>query len=119
MKFGPYTVDVKKIAKGVFDLFDESEKEILRFGMLPAKKMDLFEKGLDGKLREGLDIQPHHKQDTAAWWPEGKPVITLFGKPVMPLEALESSVEFDIPSVKRDISKAVVLEIYALGNLVV
>ena len=110
MKFGPYTVDVKKIAKGMFDLFDESEKKILRFGMLPAKKMDLFEKKLDGILRKDLDIQPHHKQDTAAWWPEGKPVMTL--------EALESGVEFDIPSVKRDISKAVVLEIYALGNLV-
>ncbi len=100
-KYGPYKPNVKKLAQGIFDMFDEDERSMLQLGILPWRVMEKFDKALDKKLRETLKSEPHHKVNTAAWVREDG-----------------STVEFHIPSVKRDITKDVAVEIYELGNLV-
>jgi len=46
----PIRVDVEKIAAGLLDMFDEDDAGPLAFGMLPAKKMEIFERGLSEKF---------------------------------------------------------------------
>ncbi len=99
--YGPYKPNVQELAQGIFDLFTEEEKSVMRLGILPWRVMAKFDTALDQKLRETLTVEPHHKVNTAAWLREDG-----------------SKVEFHIPSVKLEITKDVVGAIYELGDLV-
>jgi len=48
-------VDVKNIAAGMYDMFDENEKAALKFGMLPAIKIGILENQLKKKA---VDLFP-------------------------------------------------------------
>ena len=48
-------IDYVGLARGLIDTFSEEEKTILRFGMLPAKKMEVFEKCLKEKVGNGWE----------------------------------------------------------------
>lgn len=45
-------VDCKQIAEGMYEMFDENEKTALKFGMLPAVKMEILKKQLQLKAKE-------------------------------------------------------------------
>ena len=53
----PVTINVTKMAEGIMGMFTDEELTILRFGMLPAKKMEILEKNLREKF-EGLGKHP-------------------------------------------------------------
>lgn len=58
LKTVPFEIDVPKIAQGMLNLFDDDERVVLRFGMLPAAKMALLKKSLEAKFLEkkrGMD----------------------------------------------------------------
>lgn len=40
----PFTIDVEPLAAGLLKLFTPNEKAVLRFGMLPAEKIESFER---------------------------------------------------------------------------
>jgi len=53
----PVTVNVTQMAEGIFGLFTEDERVVLRFGMLPAKKMEVLQQQLREKF-DGLGKHP-------------------------------------------------------------
>lgn len=48
----PFDIDTQKIAEGLLDLFTEDERIALRFGMLPAQKMESVQRLLRNKFLE-------------------------------------------------------------------
>lgn len=52
LRTAPFTMDAGAIARGLLDLFDENEKIALRFGMLPAQKMEIVQKMMREKFLE-------------------------------------------------------------------
>ena len=41
LREAPFTIDAAKIAEGMLEMFDDNERVALRFGMLPAVKMQV------------------------------------------------------------------------------
>ena len=101
-KFGPCTVNVEALAKGLFDLFTDEEKTILQFGMLPAHAMA----SLHGELAE--IVKPF----------KGMALLSGRGKPVI-YPAHNGEIPIDTRKIVRDISIAVSSEMYKMGELVV
>lgn len=99
---GPHiTIEADKIAEGFVGMLDEEETTILRFGMLPAKKMELLEKQLREKFAslgtsdiDENDLHYLHTRD-------------------------EGIIEFSVKDVTRRAMRLITNEIYARGNLVV
>jgi hypothetical protein len=46
------TIDHKAIAEGLYEMFDEGEKTVLAFGMLPESKLSILRKQLKLKAKE-------------------------------------------------------------------
>lgn len=92
-----FKVDHVKLAEGMFDMFDENEKGVLQFGMLPAKKMQLLEANLGDKIMKALKAD-HIKQELEPLWEDYK---------------------FTPKQVVDEIMHAVSVHIYSIGNLVV
>ncbi len=61
----PVTIDADKIAEGMLEMFTEEERTVLRFGMLPAKKMEILEKQIRESYREKLGITSDDDNQTA------------------------------------------------------
>lgn len=57
MKTLGINVDVNKIAFGIHGMFDEEERTVLAFGMLPKTKMDILEKMLGEKFDKIVEEQ--------------------------------------------------------------
>lgn len=103
----PICIAYEPLAKGLIELFTSEEKDILRFGMLPAKKMETLEKlikerilGFAVEQKEGntyLYTTSEEQRDKG--WPD--------------------VIEFDINRVTADVVHNVCLKIYEHGNLVV
>jgi len=98
-KFGPFIVDVQACADGLFKLFTNAEKEVLRFGMLPAVKMDSLVSHMETIFSPGVYRDP----DTS-------------------LEFAERMIDVDEYDAKRYLNaavKAISLAIYSQGDLIV
>lgn len=54
LREAPVTINVSKMAEGLLAMFDDDERTILRFGMLPATKMEILNKQLEAHFRETL-----------------------------------------------------------------
>ena len=52
MEWTKVTVDVPKLAAGLYEMFDDDMLGVLSFGMLPAPLMGLFSSGLGEKFDE-------------------------------------------------------------------
>lgn len=97
------TLDAKQLARGFYDLFDKNEKTVLRFGMLPAEKMEVLEQN----LREEFErVSAKMDGDTRI-------VFTKEGS------ALPPYIKFSLKEAVREAMHKITLEIYAIGNLVV
>lgn len=108
----PVTINVTKLAEGLLGLFTDEERTVLRFGMLPAKKMEALESQLLDKF-EGLG---RHPRDV---WP-----LSLIATAVYPDTARVSSVngevtEWDIRKLTAEAVHEITLAIYAIGDLIV
>lgn len=111
----PVTVNVSALAAGILDLFTEDERVILRFGMLPAKKMEILEKQLRDKF-EGLGQHP------TKVWPLS--MISESYGPDDRLSMVGGAVggavrEWNIRKLVSEALHEVTLGIYAIGDLVV
>ena len=95
----PFTIDAAAIARGMLDLFSEDEKVVLRFGMLPAKKMQSLEEALRRKFSEGTD---GNSDELVAIGEESR-------------QAWHYSLEETVSKAMKEIT----LEIYKIGDLVV
>lgn len=52
MRTLPITIDADAIAAGLLEMFTDDERTVLRFGMLPAKKMEILQKQMEASFRE-------------------------------------------------------------------
>lgn len=100
------TMDVEKLAEGVYGLFTEEEKDILRFGMLPAKKMELVEKDFRRKFLESSyeleDVGDDRKEESHfSYDSEGEMVV------------------FNMNRLVSEAMHKLTVELYRIGNLVV
>lgn len=105
LAYAPVTFDAPALAKGLLALFTPEEKTILRFGMLPADKMESLTRLLTAKFQgmgEPLDSDNPADPVRLSWSPTKR-----------------ETIEWDTARAVRDIVRAVTLEIYSRGNLVV
>lgn len=58
----PFTIEVEPLAEGILNLFTEQEKVVLRFGMLPAEKMDSMKRMLTEKFT-AMTLSPEPGRD--------------------------------------------------------
>jgi len=58
LHLGIFHVEVEPLSKGLYELFTDDEKEIVRFGMLPAEKMDTFAENLRKRIKPGTYRKP-------------------------------------------------------------
>ena len=102
LKTLPVDVNAKAIASGLLAMFDESERAVLRFGMLPAAKMECLEKQLGAHFRAlGTDCG------------DGDKFFAILKAPN------ERCREFSMKALVSEALRAVTLELYAIGELVV
>lgn len=95
----PFTINAKAIAAGLLDLFDENERVVLRFGMLPAEKMNAVERMLREKFLENATGK---EGDTFLAIADHKP-----------------AVEFSMKKLVSECMREIALELYSIGDLVV
>ena len=67
-------VDVEAIALGLIELFDEDELVALRFGMLPAKKMESLHNSLSWRVPDSM-LKDVEKAITLAIYSHGNLVV--------------------------------------------
>lgn len=99
----PLTIDADKIAEGLLEMFTDDERVVLRFGMLPAQKMEILQRQMESSFRERFTLDTGD-QCTAYVKRDGD---------------TREVVEF---SMKRLVSEAVhevCLALYKIGDLVV
>ena len=108
----PVTVNVTKMAEGLFALFTDDEKTVLRFGMLPAKKMACLGK----QLREKFGKLGKHPREV---WPESMIAAESYGEDAR-LSTVDGEVtEWDMGKLVSEATHEITLGIYAIGELVV
>ena len=96
----PVEVNVTKLAGGFLDLFTEDERVVLRFGMLPAQKMELLVKELTAKFC-----------DLGKPWGDDKDILssTVNGQ----------CVDWSLKALVTEAVHEISLGLYAIGDLVV
>jgi len=108
----PVTIDVSAMAQGILDLFTDEERTVLRFGMLPAQKMESLER----LLREKFDGLGRHPKDV---WPESLIATTAYGPDARVSTVHGDTTEWDIGKLVREATHEITLALYAIGDLVV
>ena len=70
----PIKIDYEKIAEGIVEMFTDEERTVARFGMLPAKKMELLEEQLHQKFEREFTWYRRDAEtllcETARDWPD-------------------------------------------------
>lgn len=105
----PLAINYEALAKGFLGLFDEDERTVLRFGMLPAKKMEVLERELKEKILGQDSVQPNGSSKDFIW----------ISTDHQRADGYEDVIEFNIDRVVSDIAHNVSLELYKIGDLVV
>jgi len=108
----PVTVNVTKMAEGLKEMFDDEELTILRFGMLPAKKMELLEKN----LREKFGELGRHPRDV---WPKSLIATTCYDEDDRVSMVNDEVREWHLGKLVSEAMHEISLGIYAIGDLVV
>lgn len=108
----PVTINVSAMAQGLLDMFTEEEKTVLRFGMLPAARMEAVERS----FRERFNELGRHPKDV---WPQSLIAHTEYG-PACRVSMVHGEVtEWSIDKLVSEAMREVTLAIYAIGDLVV
>jgi hypothetical protein len=105
----PLRIDYDAIARGMIDLFTDEDRVILRFGMLPAKKMESLDDMIKEKLEHEFDISRHDPVRE-----EGNTHFAVVDSPDWPRH-----VDFNFSRIVADIVHNISLAIYKHGDLVV
>lgn len=116
------TINVKPMARGFYEMFDDSEKTVLRFGMLPAKKMELLESSLRDKYDSlGVDAADFYGDDVkhCEWYGKKKLKDMIVVRLKEPLPNGDNYADVDLSEAVREASRQITLELYNIGNLVV
>ena len=108
----PVTVNVSKMAEGMLEMFDESERVVLRFGMLPAKKMEI----LEANLREKFDDLGKHPADV---FPLSMIAQSEYDKDDRLSTVGGEVTEWNLRKLVSEAMHEITLGIYAIGDLVV
>lgn len=95
----PFTIDATAIAKGLLNLFTEEERTVLRFGMLPAEKMNACVRMLREKFLETATSKG--------------------GDAFTGIRADGHCVDFSMKRLVAEAVHEIALELYAIGELVV
>jgi len=115
------TINAKAIAKGFYAMFDQSEKDILRFGMLPAEKMRVLEDSLRQKYESlGVPAKDFYGDDAkhCEWFGKSKiedMIVCEWSHPVDNDKFIDCNVREAVSESVRMIT----LELYEIGDLVV
>lgn len=100
LREAPVTINVSGMARGLLEMFDKQERVVLRFGMLPAKKMEILEKQLTEYFRETLFLGRSGNEHEVLFTEHGYRTINL-------------------KQVVREAMHEITLAIYQIGDLVV
>ena len=68
MNVAGITIDERRIAEGIYDLFTDQDRTVCAFGMLPADKMESLQRMLGEKFEE---IAKEQCRKAFGWKPEG------------------------------------------------
>ena len=107
----PVKLDADGLARGFMKLFTQDEIDILRFGMLPAEKMEVLER----EMRESLSQHGTRLKDVfylstiAKEMSDDEMVSTVNGE----------TVEWNLSKLVKEAVREVTLKLYEHGNLVV
>lgn len=102
----PVDVNVTKIAAGMLRLFNDDERLMLRYGMLPAEKMHVLDRILDEKFRREYRLPPSGGDAFCAM---------LRLKPETGFEFID----FSLRALINEATAAITSELYQIGDLVV
>lgn len=103
LKTLPITMDADKIAEGMLEMFTDDERVVLRFGMLPFEKMQMFEKEFEASIRERFANSGTADELVA--------VVNIDGYP--------RHIEFSMKKLVQEASRKLALALYSIGDLVV
>ena len=107
----PVTINVTKMAEGIYEMFTEQEKNILRFGMLPAEKMHI----LDTQLREKFEELGKHPTEV---WPKSL-IAETYDKDDRVSTVNDEVYEWNTQKLVSEAAREISLGIYSIGDLVV
>lgn len=99
-------IDTASIASGMLTLFDESERTVLRFGMLPAKLIELLQDNVRKQIIKLLN------------WPDGHDVIELSGLK-RDDQVFTDFGRLSLKQIVSDVVHEICQEIYKRGDLIV
>ena len=99
----PFTIDADAIAEGLLEMFDENEKVALRFGMLPAQRMEVVRNCLRDRFLENCRGLATEDQYVA----------------FIETETKRRFIEFSMKKLVHEAEHLVCLALYEIGDLVV
>lgn len=104
MQTAPFTIDAPAIAAGMIELFTQDEKDILRFGMLPAEKMESLRRAIERRFSqtEHAIVRNNDEYICVHETPTRRNIIT-----------------FSMKKLVAEAMHEITLEIYKIGDLVV
>ena len=108
----PVKVNVTKMAEGLLEMFSEEERTVLRFGMLPAKKMEVHQQ----QLREKFETLGRRPRDV---WPKWLIATTNYHDDVRVSTVNGEITEWNITKLVSEATHEITLALYAIGDLVV
>lgn len=106
LKTLPVTINVTQLAAGFLDLFTDEERIILRFGMLPAGKMQILENALNEKFRSAYGLPETGGDSFTA---------TLRLEPNGDFQCID----FSLNELINEAVRVITLALYEIGDLVV
>ncbi len=107
-------VNTEAIALGIIDMFSDEEKAIVRFGMLPAKKIEILETELRNKLKNSFKWDGQSKEVNIYFrHDEPMPWFERFGDDGFVMR------DVDLNQVHRDIIHEITLKIYSNVDMLV
>ena len=98
----PFAVDADAIAEGLIEMFTKQERAALRFGMLPAEKMEVVKTCLKNRFLEKCKTK------------EGDDFFMLHETPEK-----RKFIEFKMSKLVAEATHLVCLALYKIGDLVV
>lgn len=112
LKALPVTVNVTKMAEGLLEMFTDEERTVLRFGMLPAGKMEV----LQTQLRNRFNELGRHPRDV---YPQSWIANTAYDEDDR-LSTVDGEVtEWNLKDLVSEATHQISLGLYKIGDLAV
>jgi hypothetical protein len=113
-----FTIDADKIAEGLLEMFTDDERVVLRFGMLPAEKMESLKRIIRERFEGEATMEIHPKTTLGGMLTWDKDSHTAYAKRADGRPGVDI-IDFSMNKLVAEAVHEVCLALYKIGDLVV